>query len=101
MERILWEIPETRNSDNRLYAEILKEYGKRAGVNALTMSVGDFLKIHKAYGIPTIESVGRCRRKAQEQNEGLRAVEEVQEGRFENETEYIRFGVWGVGDVRY
>ena len=95
VERILRSVPEARNSDNLLYAIILQEYGKRAGVRPLEMSVGEFLRHHKSYGLPTIESVGRCRRKVQEEIPELRADKAVADGRFDMETEYIRFGVWG------
>lgn len=45
--------------------------------------------------LPSIETVGRCRRKAQQENPSLKASPEVENFRYDRETEFIGFAVKG------
>lgn len=90
---ILTEQPETRCSDNLLYSAVLDHIGKEAGVNIGNMSIRVVLHNMKHLHLPTIETVGRCRRKLQEKHPELRAVAEVEAFRSEREgafREYAR-----------
>lgn len=60
---ILLKHPEARNSDNILYLYVLKEKGMQKGIDLESMSVISFFAKIKELGIPSIETVGRCRRK--------------------------------------
>lgn len=75
--KVLEEIPESRDSDMVLYAELCK----RKNAIACYMPFTEVLLHIKDYGLPNIESVGRARRKAQEQNPSLRATDKVYEAR--------------------
>jgi hypothetical protein len=85
--------PKTRNNDNLLYIRFLDEYGRAKGNDYLHMTVIQFFANISELGVPTIETVGRCRRKLQEKNPELRANAEVTAFRNEREKmfrEYAR-----------
>lgn len=72
---ILERCPETRDSDDRLYAEIIRMHG------AEHLSVVDFLRVRAEYGVPGYESVRRSRQKVQAENpelKGARAEERAE-----------------------
>ena len=83
--------PACRNSDNILYWRVLQTLGSRKGIDVEKMSVPALLFHMKDYGIPPIESVGRARRKIQEQNPEFRADDNVQAYREVLEEEYKRY----------
>lgn len=64
---ILLEDEAARDSDNELYVKVLEYYGSKLGVNFDRVSVSSFFKHYRHYHIPSIETVGRCRRKLQEE----------------------------------
>jgi hypothetical protein len=69
-----------RENDDLLYLTIcIKLYSNRGSIT--NMTVADFFTNRKKYGLPTFESVSRCRRKAQEENPALRPCEKVQKAR--------------------
>ena len=69
-----------RENDDLLYLTIcIKLFSNRGSIT--NMTVADFFTNRKKYGLPTFESVSRCRRKAQEENPALRACERVQKAR--------------------
>ncbi|MBQ0112387.1 MAG: hypothetical protein KBT03_04575 [Bacteroidales bacterium] len=80
VKQILTECPATRNSDRFLYIEFLK----RTTPNACTMPLEKVLLLQEEMQIPSIETVGRARRKMQERFEELRADEVVIDARYEN-----------------
>lgn len=92
---ILEEKPETRSSDNLLYVEVLKKYTASTGKETLQLPVGMFFAHLTKWKIPSIETVGRCRRKAQQENPHLKATDEVQGFRYDKETDFIDFAVKG------
>ena len=89
VKEILETVPETRNSDMLLYYHVCLEIDK----TVLKLPFWLVLLDLKHYGLPPIESVGRVRRKLQEECPELRAVSSVKEKRTENEEivkEYAR-----------
>ena len=93
VKTILIEKPYTRNSDNILYTEVLEHIGQAKGVNINRMPIGKVLTEMRNLNLPTIETVGRCRRKIQETHPELRPTIEVAGVRSEREKifrEYAR-----------
>lgn len=78
VKRILEINEESRNSDNVLYLHLLREIGCEKGLDIDNMSVPMLLLHCKDMGLPTLESMGRARRKVQELNPELRANTNVQ-----------------------
>ena len=89
---IMEQQPETRSSDNLLYIEVLKRCSNQ---NVLNMPVWAFFQNSREWQLPSIETVGRCRRKAQQENPHLKAKPEVEGFRYDRETEFIEFAVKG------
>lgn len=77
--------PETRGDNFLLYNEVLKHY-----IDTSASLYGVF-KHHAELGIPSLESITRCRRKIQERNPSLRPVEDIQEARKAEESEYLKY----------
>ena len=71
-----------RESDDHLYLAVcIKIFSKTSYRNITEMSVGEFFRNRKEYGLPTFESVSRCRRKAQEEHPDLKPCEKIQKAR--------------------
>ncbi len=83
--------PACRNSDNILYWRVLQTMGSRKGIDVEKMSVPTLLFHMKEYGLPSIESVGRARRKIQEHNPELCADDDVEAYREVLEEEYREY----------
>ena len=77
-----------RDSDNELYIKVLEYYGAKLGVNFERVTVASFFKHYRSYKIPSIETVGRCRRKLQEEYMYLAASDHVTSERMEREAEF-------------
>ena len=88
VKNILEEYPETRNSDNALYIQVLNVYGKHKGINLENMSVLRFFMQIKDIGVPSIETVGRCRRKIVETHPELAGNDVVEGHRTLNEESF-------------
>lgn len=84
--------PETRNSDNRLYYMVIKNLGKQKGIDIESMSMPHFLLHMKEYKLPSIETVGRCRRKIVESHPELAGNSDVEAGRMMNEEVFRDYG---------
>lgn len=82
---ILKQHPETRNSDNQLYYMVIKTLGKQKGIDIDSMSMPHFLLHMKEYRLPSIETVGRCRRKIVETHPELAGNSDVEAYRTLNE----------------
>lgn len=80
-----------RNSDNILYLHILRSYGADKGLDIDKMSVPMLFLHCKDMGLPSLESVGRARRKMQEMYPHLRGDENVQIGREMQEETYRQY----------
>ena len=79
-----------RENDDLLYLTIcIKLYSNRGSIT--NMTVADFFTNRKKYGLPTFESVSRCRRKAQEENPALRPCEAIQKGREIQQDRFYNF----------
>ena len=85
---VLEQQPETRSSDNLLYIEVLRRCTNQ---KVLDMPVWMFYQNQREWQLPSIETVGRCRRKAQQENPHLKATAEVQGFRYDKETEFVQF----------
>lgn len=85
---ILVQDADARNSDNILYCKVLEYYGKRLNIDFNRVSVVSFFRCVKRAGIPTIETVGRCRRKVQEQHADLMGTEKVMAARRDRENDF-------------
>lgn len=87
-----------RDSDNELYVKVLEYYGAKLGVDFNRVAVSSFFKHYRQYRIPSIETVGRCRRKIQEECAELGASALVTMERIDREAEfrdYAREGLHG------
>lgn len=73
VSRILERNPSTRGDDDLLYDYLLNDMK----VDLSKYSAESFLLNYRKMGIPTIESVGRCRRKIQEKNESLKPTPDI------------------------
>ena len=87
VKKVLTEYPATRNNDRLLYYRVCEIINDKT----LTSNFGYVLLHQKDFEIPSIETVGRCRRKAQEKHPELRASKEVEEKRAERETEFREY----------
>ena len=88
---ILLKHPEARNSDNILYLYVLKEKGKQKDIKLENMSVISFFTKIKELGVPSIETVGRCRRKIVESYPQLAGNDTVEGYRRVNEETFKEF----------
>ena len=84
---ILETCPPTRDSDDKLYVEVCK--AKKKDISKCSFE--DFMLHRRDYGIPSYASVGRARRKAQEERKDL--VGTIKELRKSQEPEYIDFAL--------
>lgn len=91
VKNILEQNVSARNSDNVLYLHVLRSYGEEKGMDIDKMSVPMLLLHCKDMGLPSLESMGRARRKVQELYPELRADDNVQAMREEQEEAYRAF----------
>lgn len=79
----LTKYPETRNSDRKLALYVYSEfYG---------VFNQPFNRVIENTDLPSFETIGRCRRKIQEENEDLRGVKPVEDARIALQEEYIAY----------
>ena len=77
VRQVLATVPEARNSDNVLYIEVVRLIDQ----NVLRTPFAVVMQNLKLFNLPSIETVGRCRRKLQARFPELRADKEVEEFR--------------------
>ncbi|SEP83522.1 hypothetical protein SAMN04487977_101564 [Treponema bryantii] len=87
VKEILKQKPATRGDDDLLYDNLLA----KMNIDLSTMNARNFLLSYRKMGIPTIESVGRCRRKIQEKDETLKPTPEVVLNRKRLEKSYFTY----------
>ena len=87
VRELLTKYPETRNSDTDLYIHMCMDINEIA----CYLPFIEVLKNRKNLGMPSIESVGRIRRKLQAEYPELRAVEEVCHGREINRQRAVKY----------
>lgn len=79
-----------RENDDMLYLTIcVKLFSNRGSITNMTVS--EFFTCRKRYGLPTYESVSRCRRKAQEEHPELKPRKQVQEARRTKQDEFYKW----------
>lgn len=88
---ILRQKEECRNSDNELYLAVLRQVASEKGIDIDDMSIPTLFLRMSEFGLPSIESVGRARRKIQECHPELRANDTVSGFRMEREEEFIDY----------
>ena len=97
VKMILEECPETRDDDNLLWLEAIREVAyKRDCVYALDWGISSIMRNIRLLGFPSFETVSRARRKLQEQYPELRGRERIQRERAKHEKkfkEYARNGI--------
>ena len=84
VKQVLETVPAARNSDNLLFIEVVKIIN----VNLIFRPLAEVLTNLKKYDLPSIETVGRCRRKLQAEFPELKAKKFVQEVRDDREEEF-------------
>lgn len=87
--QILRDKPKTRGDDDLLYKYVLAEMK----VNLTNVSAKDFLLSYRKMGIPTIETVGRCRRKVQAKDETLKPTPDIVLNRKKLETSFYNYSL--------
>lgn len=87
VKRALETCPHTRNSDDDLYAEVIRLIRP----HCLAMPLDAYLHTYKQNNLPSIETVGRLRRKLQEKYPELRAEKTVKDFRSEREETFRDF----------
>lgn len=85
---ILEQYPTARNSDNILYCYVLMVIGRSRGIKYESMPIEILLPNLKIYDLPSIETVGRCRRKLVETHPELAGNSTVEAQRMLNEEEF-------------
>ena len=91
VKHILENDKRARNSDSFLYLKVLDSLDNERGTDILRMRVMHFLEAQSELDIPSIETVGRCRRKVVENNPHLAGSSEVEAGRALKETEFREY----------
>lgn len=85
VEAILRNDPDTRNSDSLLYVRVCQRIDEKLSTRPFF-----YVMAHsKDFGLPPFETVSRCRRKLQEKDDSLQAVEEVQKARQDNQEAFL------------
>lgn len=84
VEELLYQYPDTRNSDALLYLIVCKAIRPESA----KLPLERVLLEREALGLPKYASVERSRRKVQAEHEELRATEKVTDARYENYKEY-------------
>ena len=91
VEIILQEEPKTRDDDMLLYYLYCTKYG--------FLNTGNYYKFftdkgfREGLGIPVFETVSRCRRKVQSENESLKGSQETQYQRSEQEKRFEEYAI--------
>lgn len=85
--KIMYNLPASRNNDDLLYICVLR----CLGANIDDISAVDFFRNYRKEGYPTMESVGRTRRRLQEEHEELKADETSLNRRRKQEAEFYDF----------
>lgn len=89
VEKILLENEKARADDDYLYCVVLN----KMGLSLSQITAKDFLLGYRKKGYPTLETIGRLRRKAQERNEELKPDADVQLNRRACENSFYFFSL--------
>ena len=88
VEKALTEHPETRDDNFLLYNKVLANY-----IDIDGHSIGYVFEHHKDLGIPSLETITRCRRKVQERDHRLAPKRRVRELREAEENEHREYAL--------
>lgn len=86
---ILQNEPATRGDDDLLYLRVLDEYH----YNIQNVPAEEFILNYRKTGLPTIESVGRCRRKLQARDKTLKPTPDIELHRKEMENSFYFYSL--------
>lgn len=86
VKEIMENNPETREDDFLLVLEVYRTY-----VDTRYTTIEYLLRNHKNLGIPSMESITRCRRRLQEHYAYLRSSEETQDKRLNQEYDVVDY----------
>jgi hypothetical protein len=89
IEKILKNNPSARGDDDLLYDYLLDDMK----VDTSKYTVESFLLNYRKMGIPTIETVGRCRRKLQARDETLKPTPDIILNRRKTEKSFYCYSV--------
>lgn len=87
VKKVLEDNENARNDDFELILMVYTEINE----NAMFCPFYKVMRAHKAYGLPSMESITRCRRKLQSEYEHLKADNKIQEIRLDLEQEFIDY----------
>lgn len=91
VKEILEDDPQARNSDSYLYCQVCDRIGKENGIDIDQMPITRVLLHLKEFGLPSIETVGRCRRKIVERYPELAGEDKVEAMRSINEEKFRNY----------
>lgn len=89
VREIMVEDPVTRGDDDILYVRVLK----RAGIEINNITAETYIMNYRRLKLPTIESVGRCRRRVQAKDETLKPTPEIELKRRKTEQSYYYYSI--------
>lgn len=89
VREIMVEDPITRGDDDILYVRVLK----RAGIEINNITAETYIMNYRRLKLPTIESVGRCRRRVQAKDETLKPTPEIELKRRKTEQSYYYYSI--------
>ena len=89
VRKILTDEPKTRGDDDLLYIKVLEQ----RKIKLTDYNAKSFILNYRKLGIPTIETVGRCRRKVQEKNETLKPTPQIELKRKKLERSYYNYAL--------
>ncbi len=92
VQNILVNEPDSRNSDNLLFYLVCKKLLADQGEDIETMGFGKLFLSLKGYGLPQFETVGRCRRKLQQEFPELHCSPAVAMTRASNRDAFTAYG---------
>ena len=96
VQDILVNEPDSRDSDNLLFYLVCKKLLADQGEDIETMGFGKLFLSLKGYGLPQFETVGRCRRKLQQEFPELQASNDVRCGRMNQCDSFKEFAMEGL-----
>lgn len=89
VREIMVEDPVTRGDDDILYVRVLK----KAGIEINNITAETYIMNYRRLKLPTIESVGRCRRRVQAKDETLKPTPEIELKRRKTEQSYYFYSI--------
>ena len=89
VREIMIDDPVTRGDDDILYVRVLK----KAGIEINNITAETYIMNYRRLKLPTIESVGRCRRRIQAKDETLKPTPEIELKRRKTEQSYYYYSI--------